>query len=94
MGYFHPVRNRIASFFLLGKMEIIVNETELRVQVKPFMLKPRIILFSYIAEIHPREYRVIKEYSGWGIRIGLNSKAYNARGNEGVEIILKNGSGS
>ncbi len=37
------------------------------------------------------KYRPIMEYGGWGIRIGVNKKAYNVSGNEGVLIELKNG---
>jgi hypothetical protein len=30
----------------------------------------------------------LKEYGGWGIRMGRNNKAYNVSGNIGIQIIF------
>jgi len=38
-----------------------------------------------------RTYSPIREYGGWGIRYRRRSKAYNARGNRGVQLHLRNG---
>jgi len=32
----------------------------------------------------------MKEFGGWGIRYGFESKAYNVSGDKGVQIVLKN----
>ena len=32
----------------------------------------------------------ISEYLGWGIRAGSNGKAYNVKGNIGLQLVLKN----
>ncbi len=36
-------------------------------------------------------YSPIKDYGGWGIRYGRGGKAYNVRGNRGVQLQLANG---
>ncbi len=38
-----------------------------------------------------RTYSPLKEYGGWGIRYGAKGKAYNVRGNRGVQLELSNG---
>ena len=38
-----------------------------------------------------RTYSALREYGGWGIRWGLNGKAYNVGGNRGVQLELSNG---
>jgi hypothetical protein len=36
-------------------------------------------------------YRPVAEYGGWGIRRGCNGRAYNAAGDQGLQIVFKNG---
>ena len=40
---------------------------------------------------YPRSYEPIWEYGGWGIRLGAGGGAYNMRGNEGVQLHLRDG---
>jgi hypothetical protein len=43
-------------------------------------------------ECFARKYRPILEYGGWGIRCGWKGgRAYNVSGNEGVQLVFKNG---
>jgi hypothetical protein len=45
-----------------------------------------------IANAESREYSPMREYGGWGIRISRSSgRAYNAFGNQGVQLVLKDG---
>lgn len=61
------------------------------VRVKGMWVVNRLIRFDEISSAEKREYRPIAEYGGWGYRIGPSGKAYNAQGNEGVQLVLKNG---
>ena len=47
--------------------------------------------FSRLQSVQPRKYRPILEYGGWGIRWSARGWAYNARGNEGVQLVLDDG---
>lgn len=47
--------------------------------------------WSEIVRLYPRTYRPIAEYGGWGIRWGKSGTAYNLRGNQGLQLELKNG---
>ena len=46
------------------------------------------IAFSDIQSCEAVVYRPIREYGGWGIRYGPKGKAFNVRGNRGVEIVF------
>jgi hypothetical protein len=49
------------------------------------------IPWSDIDQIYVREYSPLAEYGGWGIRYSRNGRAYNVRGNKGIQISKKNG---
>lgn len=61
------------------------------VAIKGMLFVNRLIRFDEIASAEARQYRPIMEYGGWGYRIGPSGKAYNAQGDEGVQLTLKNG---
>jgi hypothetical protein len=44
--------------------------------------------FSDIAGCEAVTYRPIRDYGGWGIRFGHRGKAFNVRGNRGVDLVL------
>ncbi len=58
---------------------------------KPFHFKWQTIPWDDIDQIQVRKYSPILEYGGWGIRYSRNGKAYNIRGNMGIQIVRKNG---
>jgi hypothetical protein len=39
-----------------------------------------------------REYSAMSEFGGWGIRTSRHGRAYNAHGNKGVQLILRDDS--
>lgn len=44
-----------------------------------------------VVRAYYRAYNPIHEYGGWGIRTGRNGRAFNMRGNEGVQLVLASG---
>ena len=71
------------------KMTTSVDDEGIRIKTMHFI--DRKILFSDIETAAARTYKPLIEYGGWGYRIGPNGKAYNMRGNRGVQLHLKNG---
>ncbi len=61
------------------------------VHIKGMWFVNRTIRFSEIRSAEMRQYRPILEYGGWGYRIGPSGKAYNAQGDEGVQLELAGG---
>lgn len=74
--------------FLLN-LETRIEEGVLSVRLTPF--PARRIALSDVTRAEVRTYRPIREYGGWGIRWGRDGMAYNARGNRGVQLELKDG---
>jgi hypothetical protein len=80
----------LLAFFTVVQLRTSVGSDGVRVQVFPLM-KTRRIPYGEIRCCWARTYRPIREYGGWGIR-GLGSnRAYNMRGNEGVQLELVDG---
>ena len=82
----------LLAALLFGRMVTRVDEEGIYIKVKPFMFKWKYIPFTDITSYHSTEYSPIGDYGGWGIRLTFKgSRAYNARGNKGVKLMLKKG---
>ncbi len=78
--------------FLFLKLETKVINNGLYVRLFPVHIKFRTFTPEEISEAFARKYEPISEYGGWGIKgWRSNNKAYNTRGNEGVQLVFKNG---
>lgn len=55
----------------------------------PFIFKTKFIPWSEIETVHIRKYKPLREYGGWGWRVGPNGKAYNVKGNQGLQLLFK-----
>lgn len=72
-------------------------ETELyadRVEIKfiPFQFKPRVFYLEKAEQVFVRTYAPIREFGGWGIRFGLSGRAFNVKGNKGLQLVMHNNS--
>ncbi len=77
----------LASF----KLQTRIDSAGVHYRMKPIHWKEQTIPWDEIDQIFVRKYSPIKEYGGWGIRFGRNGKAYNVKGNYGIQIVKKNG---
>ena len=71
------------------RLDIEVGGDVLHVRMRPFVR--RTLSLDEIASFEARSYRPICEYGGWGIRWGPSGRAYNLRGNRGVQLTLADG---
>ena len=77
-------------FFLYMRLVVTVNDKAISIHFRP--LVRRTILIKDVVDVEARKYSPLGEYGGWGIR-GLGSKrAFNVSGNQGVALILTDGS--
>jgi hypothetical protein len=81
----------IFALMLFSRLDVTVTRTEIIAQLAPFHIRPRRIAFSELAEAYARKYKPISEYGGWGIRLGMSGWAWNVHGDEGVQLVFKNG---
>ena len=79
---------------LFWKMRLIteVRQDGIYLRFPPFLLKERKFHGDAITEYYIRQYKPIREYGGWGIRYGLGGygRAYNVKGNTGMQLVFKN----
>ncbi len=78
------------STLLLYKMKLTtkLDSNGLHILFSP--LRRRDIPLSDIAHWQARTYNPIRDYGGWGIKVGRRGWAYNVSGNQGVELELTN----
>jgi len=85
----------IGLFLLFAKMKLVVkvSESGLHFRFPPLILKEKIIARDELSSFEIREYKPVKEYGGWGNKFGRGKigKAYNVKGNIGMQLVLKDG---
>lgn len=81
----------ISIFFAMVKLETRVRRDGLYVRVFPFHTDYKKFTAESLSEYYVCKYRPLLEYGGWGIRFGKSGKAYNMRGNKGVQLVFKDG---
>ena len=82
----------IAALFLLLMLETEIRPDGIYVRYFPFHIHFKRFAPEDLSEYYARRYKPILEYGGWGIRYSLrNGKAYNVSGNQGVQLVFKNG---
>ena len=84
----------IVVLFLLTNLETEVRSDALYVRLFPFHIHYRKFAKEDLSECYARTYKPIREYGGWGIRCGFrkgSGKAYNMKGNQGAQLVFKNG---
>ena len=79
--------------FNLVKLETTIRSDGIYYRFKPFRSTPRQRKWSDIHKVYVRKYNPIQEYGGWGYKTGFGkaSKAYNVKGNMGLQIELNTG---
>ncbi|MAD50840.1 MAG: hypothetical protein CMC95_06045 [Flavobacteriales bacterium] len=77
--------------FWFMKLKLRVSKEGLHYQFFPVHFKERLIPFEDITNFKARTYSPLKEFGGWGIRFGFESKAYNVSGDKGLQLELSNG---
>lgn len=77
----------IAVVIGTGYLKTTINSSGIFVEMKILIKFKKHFLWSEIESIAVDRYKPIKEFGGWGIRMGRNSIAYSTSGNEG--LILK-----
>lgn len=78
-------------FLRLLNLRTEVRSDGIFIRYFPLHLRGKLIRFDEISSFYARQYRPIREYGGWGIRVGRGGTAYNVSGNQGLQLELKDG---
>lgn len=73
------------------KLKTRIDNVGIHYRMVPFHWKEKTIPWEEIDSAYVRKYSAIFEYGGWGMRYGRNGKAFNVRGNDGIQIVTKDG---
>jgi hypothetical protein len=81
--------------FLLIKnmvLKVEIRDDGIYYKYSPVHRKWRMFPYSEIKRAYLRKYNALKEYGGYGVRLGLKDKgrALNVRGNMGLQLEFKN----
>jgi hypothetical protein len=84
----------IPVLFYFLTLKTRVEENGIYVRFIPFHLKEIFISWDQLEECYIRTYSPLGEYGGWGIKYGLGGagKVYNVSGNQGLQLVFKDGS--
>lgn len=74
------------AFFMFGAMITEERDDGLLIRFRPVW--ERLIPYHDIQSAAVREYSPLREYGGWGYRIGRNGRAYSVSGRYGVQLVL------
>ncbi len=77
--------------FLTANLKTEIRKDGLYYKFFPIQFRFRHIKWENVKTMKLRQYSPIGEYLGWGIRFGLSGRAYNVKGNKGLQLVLKNG---
>ncbi len=76
----------LIALVLFSKLITEVSASGVRFRMTPFHSKPRQYGWDAVESCTVRRYSPLKEFGGWGIRIGMNGTAYNVKGNMGFQF--------
>lgn len=79
----------VGVFMVFIALETSLTAEGITVRFFPFIRKKTVFLLEEIASVEVITYKPIREYGGWGLRVGKNGVAYSVSGKQGVLITFK-----
>ena len=71
-------------------LETQLTDESITIKFYP-LVRSKTIQLKELQKVYVRQYAPLREFGGWGYRVSLNGTAYNVRGNQGLQLELKNG---
>ncbi len=81
----------IMVFLLMLTLRTRVDRHGITYKFSIIHRKERFIKWDSINRAYVRKYKPIREYGGWGFRLGRSGTAYNTSGNMGLQLELADG---
>lgn len=73
------------------RLDTYITEDGIYVRLYPFQFRYKCFPWNKITRFYVRQYSPISEYGGWGIRGFGKNKAYNASGDQGLQLEMEDG---
>ncbi len=81
----------VIALFLFAELTTQIDREGIHYRFFPFHFKFHLIPREMIDKAEVVTYKPLRDYGGWGIRFGSKGKAYNVRGDKGLQLSLQNG---
>ncbi|HNQ13514.1 MAG TPA: hypothetical protein PKM16_09940 [Bacteroidia bacterium] len=79
----------ILILFYKTNLQVRISSSGINYRWVPFNKNFKIVSFSEIDQIQFKTYKAIREFGGWGYRIGIKATANTVSGNKGIYIQFK-----
>ena len=80
------VTSAVAVLFMFLKLVTEIRSDGVYIRFYPIHLRFKRFAFDEIRVYYARRCKPLQEYGGWGIRSGKAGKAYNVRGDMGLQL--------
>lgn len=85
------VSTLLAILFFIMKLHLRIDEKGITYSYFPFV-KVKDLTWGDLEKVWVRKYKPLREYGGWGLRIGFGTgRAYNVWGTKGLQLITNKG---
>lgn len=81
----------LSILFFNFRLETKIQTDGVYIRFFPFHRSFKYYSWDKIDRSYVRKYSPLREYGGWGIRIGQNGDAFNISGNQGFQLEFKDG---
>jgi len=82
----------LTCIFWLSNLKTRIDASGITLHYQPFVWGQKQWLWGEVKHAYLRKYSPLWEYGGWGVRHTLsNGKAYNVKGEYGLQLELNNG---
>ena len=79
----------ILGLVAIVRLDTSIDHKGIHVHLRPFTSTS--YSWDQIEQAYVRTYKPLREFGGYGLRFSRSGKAYNIKGNEGIQLVLKNG---
>jgi hypothetical protein len=77
--------------FFNFKLRTTISDEAIMVKLTPFHIFEKRFEWSQLEEVNVRQYKLIKEYGGWGLRGFATRKSIAQNGRWAIELVFPNG---
>lgn len=81
----------LSAFIGLQRLSLKIEKNIIHYKMRPFHLSWQTASFTELERWEVRTFSPIKEYGGWGKRHGKSGAALTIKGNQGLQLLFKNG---
>lgn len=90
--YFPIVIISLTMWFILSmKLQTMIKDDGIYVRLFPIHFSYKHYRWDDLEKIYVRKYNPIMEYGGWGLKGTAKNRAFNLKGNIGLQLVFNDG---